>query len=122
MEYCLLFCCCSRTHNVHAMRKHMLVCIRVRTDCEMGWCGLQGMPMYGQGHLVPVGNIAMQPQQPYGYMSPAPLPQQGAEGMPLPMMPMAVAPQLAHLQQQAMYADYHTAASAQVRGVPGCTL
>lgn len=78
--------------------------------------------MYGQGHLVPIGTIDLQPQQPYGYMAPAALPPQGVEGMPLPVMPMAVAPQPAHLQQQGalpMYADYHTAASAQVRASLG---
>lgn len=77
--------------------------------------------MYGQGHLVPIGNIAMQPQQPYGYVAPA---AQGMEGTPLPIMPMAVAPHAAHLQQQGalpMFADYHTTASAQVRSVLRCT-
>ncbi|BDA44340.1 probable r3H domain-containing protein 2 at N-terminal half [Coccomyxa sp. Obi] len=83
---------------------------------------MPGMPVFGQGHLVPIGNIAMQPQQPYGYIAAgAAVPVQGMEGTPLPIMPMAVAPQPAHMQQQGalpMYADYHTAGSPQGFGVP----
>ena len=57
----------------------------------------QGMGIYGQGHLVPIGAM-----QHYGYMPAAPLPAQGMEGTPLPMLHMAhPRPGLP------MYADYH---------------
>ncbi len=66
----------------------------------------QGMPIYGQGHLVPIGNMAMQP--PYGYMAAAPQPGQGMEGTPMPML------HISHARPtMPMYADYHSAGSYQ---------